>query len=79
MCRPRDKGNKVDCGNPTKSQGHKKDKTMNRTAKSDYTIKAELVSNPVDEWTEWRVYKGSKRVASLSTEKEAKAYVKKAA
>lgn len=52
---------------------------MNRTAKSDYTIKAELVSNPVDEWTEWRVYKGSKRVASLSTEKEAKAYVKKAA
>ena len=52
---------------------------MNRTAKNDYTIKAELVSDPVDEWTEWRVYKGSKRVASLPTEKEAKAYVRKAA
>jgi len=79
MRRPRDKGNKADCGNPPKSQGHKEDKTMNRTAKNDYTIKAELVSDPVDEWMEWRVYKGKKRVASLPTEKEAKAYVKKAA
>ena len=52
---------------------------MNRTAKNDYTIKAELVSSPVEEWTEWRVYKGKKRVASLPTEKEAKAYVSKAA
>ena len=29
-------------------------------------VKAELVSNPVEEWTEWRVYMGKKRVASFT-------------
>lgn len=33
------------------------------------TVEAELVSDPVDEWTEWRVYMGKKRVASF-TDKE---------
>ena len=29
-------------------------------------VKAELVSNPVEEWTEWRVYMGKKQVASFT-------------
>ena len=30
------------------------------------TVKPELVDNPVEEWTEWRVYMGKKRVASFN-------------
>lgn len=47
------------------------------------TIRAELVETFVEEWTEWRVYRGEpkegRHIASFKTEREAKAYVRKAA
>ena len=47
------------------------------------TIRKELVGSPVEEWNEWRVYRGKPKdgaaVASFKTEKEANAFVRKAA
>ena len=40
-------------------------KTMANTKAKKITVKAELVGNPVEEWTEWRVYMGKKQVASF--------------
>ena len=46
------------------------------------TIRKELVGSPVEEWNEWRVYRGKPKdgmaVASFKSEKEAKAFVKAA-
>lgn len=58
---------------------------MSKTFKSNgnrnrkMTIKAELVSNPVEEWTEFRVYMGKKVVGTFGTEDKAKAFMKRAA
>ena len=51
----------------------------NGNRKGKMVIKAELVSNPVEEWTEFRVYMGKKVVGSFGTEENAKAFVKRAA
>lgn len=48
----------------------------NRNAKM--VIRKELVGSPVEEWTEFRVYKGKVRVASFTDEDEAKSFVKAA-
>lgn len=46
------------------------------------TIRKELVGSPVEEWSEWRVYRGKPKddaaVASFKSEKEARAFVKAA-
>ena len=46
------------------------------------TIRKELVGSPVEEWNEWRVYRGKPKdgaaVASFNSESEAKAFVKAA-
>lgn len=43
-------------------------------------VVAELASSPVEEWTEWRVYRGKVKeglhIASFNSEKEANAFVK---
>ena len=53
-------------------------KNMNRNRNRKMTVRKELVETFVEEWTESRVYMGSKRVASFKTEREAKAFVRAA-
>lgn len=53
-----------------------KAKKTNRNAKM--VIRKELVGSFVEEWTEFRVYMGGKRVASFIDEDEARAFVKAA-
>ena len=47
--------------------------------KNIMTIRAELVGSPVEEWTEWRVYRGKELVKTCDSEDKAKAFVRKAA
>ena len=35
----------------------------------------ELVSNPVEEWNEWRVYRGDVRLGSFENHEDAEAFV----
>ena len=48
---------------PTRTRTTKK---RTKTMAKKIEVKAELVSNPVEEWTEWRVYMGKKQVASFT-------------
>lgn len=55
----------------------------NRNRKGKLVIRAELVSSPDEEWTEFRVYRGKPKdgfaIASFHKEREAEAFVRKAA
>ena len=89
MRRPRDKGKKAASrvASPPQPRGQDRTRHMSKSFKSNgnrnrngkMVIKAELVSNPVEEWTEFRVYMGKKVVGSFGTEDKAKAFVKRAA
>ena len=87
MRRPRDKGKKAASrvASPPQPRGQDRTRHMSKSfngngnRKGKMVIKAELVSNPVEEWTEFRVYMGKKVVGSFGTEEKAKAFVKRAA
>lgn len=53
-----------------------------KTNKAKMVIRKELVSSPVEEWFEFRVYRGKPKegtaIASFTDEKEAFSYVKEA-
>ena len=55
-------------------------KAKKHTKAAKYTIQKELVSNPVEEWYEFRIYYGKPKdgyfIASYKTRNEAKAAVK---
>ena len=51
----------------------------NGNRKGKMVIKAELISNPVEEWTEFRVYMGKRVVGSFGTEDKARVFIKRAA
>lgn len=45
------------------------------TRKGKYSVRKELVSDPVSEWYEFRVYRGKERVVSFQSEAKAEAWV----
>ena len=61
------------------SKSFKRNGNHNGNRKGKMVIKAELVSNPVEEWVEFRVYMGKKVIDSFGSEAKAKAFVKRAA
>ena len=87
MRRPRDKGKKAASrvASPPPPRGQDRTRQMSKSFKGNgnrkgkMVIKAELVSNPVEEWIEFRVYMGKKLVDSFGSEDKAKAFVKRAA
>lgn len=72
---------------PTAPRTDKGQDNMSKTAKSNrkakMVIRKELVEASTQEWNEWRVYLGKPKdgmaIASFKTEKEANAFVRKAA
>lgn len=84
---PRDKGKKAAnrVASPPQPRGQDRTRHMSKSFKGNgnrkgkMVIKAELASNPVEEWVEFRVYMGKKLIDSFGSEDKAKAFVKRAA